>query len=150
MNSLHTLAGVTHALPFHLYDDVKRQPTRCELVVHPGQGWAVATEMAGGAGLAQCHLTLATLICQQYPIAPAALTLFTRYAYTTAHESIYAVRFGVGERDLFDDIRFVGPRREALNSEDVAALQQALTTGQAPAPGWRALSATLVTHRARA
>ena len=142
MNALHTLAGVTHALPFHLYDDVKRQPSRCELVVHPAQGWAVATELSdsGGPGLASCQLTLATKVCQEYGIDPEALTLFTRYAYTGSYENVYAVRFVSGERDLFDGIRFLGPRRDMLNPEDVTALVQQLTEGQAPAPNWRALS----------
>ena len=140
MNALHTLAGVTHALPFHLYDDVKRQPARCELVVHPGQGWAVATELPDSTpGLAVCQVTLATKICQEYGIDPQDLTLFTRYAYAGSYENVYAVRFVSGERDLFDGIRFLGPRRDLLNPEDVAALVQQLTAGEAPAPGWRAL-----------
>ena len=72
MNNLSTLAGVTHALPFHLYDDVKQQPTRCELVVHPAQGWAVATELENGtAGLSQCPVTLAAKVCQQFNIRGA-------------------------------------------------------------------------------
>lgn len=141
MNSLVTLAGVTHALPFHLYDDVKQAPTRCEVVVHPEQGWAVATELAegGAAGLAQCPLTLAAKICQEYSIDPQALALFTRYAYTGNYENVYAVRFVSGERDLFDGIRFLGPRRDMLSPEEVDMLVQQLSSGQAPAPEWRAL-----------
>ena len=141
MNALHTLAGVTHALPFHLYDDVKRQPTRCELVVHPAQGWAVATELpdSGTAGLALCQVTLATKICQEYGIDPTALTLFTRYAYTGNYENVYAVRFVSAERDLFDGIRFLGARRDMLNPEEVTELVQQLTGGENPAPVWRAL-----------
>lgn len=141
MNLLHTLAGVKHALPFDLFDDTRHQPTRCELVVHPAQGWAVATELpdSGTAGLALCQVTLATKLCQEYEIDPRALTLFTRYAYSAAHESVYAVRFVSGDRDLFDGVRFLGPRRDMLNPEDVAALVQQLTEGRAPAPVWRAL-----------
>jgi hypothetical protein len=146
MNSLHLLADVTHVLPFHLYDDVKRQPTRCELVVHPGQGWAVASELPQTLqqpaliGLVQCHITLAAKICQEYNIEPGLLTLFTRYAYSDNYENVYAVRFGHGERDLFDGIRFVEPRRDMLNQEDVTALVEQLSSGQAPAQGWRALT----------
>jgi hypothetical protein len=141
MNSLSTLAGVTHALPFHLYDDVKQQPTRCELVVHPAQGWAVATELEGNpTGLIQCQATLATKICQEYGIDPQALTLLTRYAYTGNYENVYVVRFVSGERDLFDAIRFLGPRRDMLKPEDVDALVQQLSNGEAPAQQWHALS----------
>ncbi|MFC6225833.1 hypothetical protein ACFP2F_21490 [Hymenobacter artigasi] len=140
MNSLSTLAGVTHVLPFHLYDDVKQQPTRCELVVHPAQGWAVATELDNGtAGLIQCQVTLATKICQEYHIDPQALTLFTHYAYTGNYENVYVVRFVSGTRDLFDGIRFLGPRRYMLTPEDVTVLVQLLNNGQAPASEWRAL-----------
>lgn len=141
MNNLSTLAGVTHALPFHLYDDVKQQPTRCELVVHPAQGWAVATELENGtAGLSQCPVTLAAKVCQQFNIDPQALTLFTRYAYTGNYENVYVVRFVSGERDLFDGVRFLGPRRDMLRPEEVDALVQQLSSGQAPAPAWRALT----------
>ena len=141
MNARHTLAGVTHALPFHLYDDVKRPPTRCELIVNPAQGWAVATEIpdTGTPGLAFCQVTLATKICQEYAIDPTGLTLFTRYAYAGSYENVYVVRFVSGERDLFDGIRFLGPRRDMLNPEDVTALVEQLTNGQAPALVWRAI-----------
>ena len=137
------MAGVTHALPFHLYDDVKQQPTRCELVVYPAQGWAVATELdKGTTGFIQCQVTLATKICQEFSIAPEALTLLTRYAYTGNYENVYVVRFVSGERDLFDRIRFLALRRDMLKPEDVDALVQQLSNGQAPAQQWRALSHT--------
>lgn len=148
MNSLHLLADVTHVLPFHLYDDVKRQPTRCELVVQPAQGWAVATELPQTLqqpaliGLVQCHVTLAAKVCQEYNIEPSSLTLFTRYAYSDNYENVYAVHFGHGERDLFDGIRFLEPRRVMLNQEDVGALVVQLRSGQAPPPAWRALAPT--------
>lgn len=142
MNALHTLPEVLHALPFHFYDDVKRQPARCELVVHPSHGWAVATELEKGVvgSLVQCHASLAAKICQEYEIAPGALTLFTRYAYSSNYENVYAVRFGHGERDLFNDVRFLAPRRDLLSPEDIADLVQTLQRGEAPAPGWRALA----------
>lgn len=144
LNALHTLPDVIHVLPFHLYDDVTRQPARCELVVHPAHGWAVATEPEQGAvgSLLQCPVTLAAKVCQQYGIAPGALSLFTRYAYSSNYENVYAVRFGHGERDLFNDVRFLAPRRDMLSPEDVAALVQALQQGQVPAPTWRALATT--------
>ena len=140
MNSLSTLAGVTHALPFHLYGDVKQLPTRCELVVHPVQGWPVATELNNGTtGLIQCQVTLATKICQEFGIAPEAPTLLTRYACTGNYENVSVVRFVSGKRDLFDGIRFLRPRRDMLKPEDMDALVQQLTTGEAPEPGWRSL-----------
>ncbi|UPL51274.1 hypothetical protein [Hymenobacter sublimis] len=142
LDALYTLPDVIHALPFYLYDDVKRQPARCELVVHPAHGWTVATELEQGAvgSLMQCPVTLAAKVCQQYGIAPGALSLFTRYAYSSNYENVYAVRFGHGERDLFNDVSFLAPRRDMLSPEDVAALVQALQQGKAPAPNWRALA----------
>ncbi len=137
MENLSNLPGVSQAEPFHFYDDEKRQPAQCSLLVHPGQGWAIATEQPGGLGLAQCQLTLATKICQQYGIQPEALMLFTRYAHED--QNMYAVRFQAGERDLFEDVRFLGARREWLHPEEVTTLVEALAAGQAPAPAWRAV-----------
>ena len=143
MKSLSTLTGIIHSLPFHFYDDDKQQPARCELVVHPAQGWAVATELESETtGLSQCQLTLAARICQQYNIEPQDLALFTRYAYTDTYENVYVLHFVSGERDLFDGIRFMGPCRERLTLADVDALVARLREGQAPAPQWRALTVT--------
>lgn len=141
MHALHTLPGVIHALPFHLSDDVRRRPARCELVAHPTDGWAVATELAEGTAgsLLQCPLTLAATVCQQFGIAPGALALFTRYAYSSNCENVYAVRFGHGEQDLFNDIRFLAPRRNLLTREEIAGLLETLRHGRKPAPTWRAL-----------
>jgi len=131
MESLAALPGVVHANPFHLYDDDKRQPVKCDLVVHPGQGWAVATELAdGGPGLVLCSLTLATSICSQYNIEPEKLALFVRYAYGTDYESIYSLHFAAGGRDLFDGVRFTGATRHLVPIVDVPALLDALSAGQ--------------------
>lgn len=140
MESIHLIAGVMHALPFHFFDP-QHQPTRCELAVHPQHGWAVATELPEVApGLTACSLTLATKLCQEFDIAPAALVLFTRYTYSSNYENIYVVRFGHGEKDLFDGVRFLAPHRDLLTPEQVASLVDELRAGQAPASTWRALA----------
>lgn len=147
MESLANVPGVSQAEPFYLSDDTKHQPLRCSLLVHPGQGWAIATEIEGGPGLAQSHVTLATKVCQQYGIAPEALALFTRYAH--GDQNMYAVHFDVGEPDLFEGVRFLGAHREQLHLLDVAALVEALASGQAPAPAWRAVVPTSTISRSR-
>lgn len=138
MEALFGLPGVVHDLPFHLYDDDKRQPVKCDLVVQPAQGWAVATELAdGGPGLASCPLTLATAVCSKYDIEPERLVLLVRYAYGTNYESFYSLHFVAGGRDLFDGVRFVGPSRHLVPVADMPALMEALSTGQAAT--WKAL-----------
>lgn len=124
-----------------------RQPAQCSLLVHPGQGWAIATEQPNGPGLAQCHLTLATKICQDYGIQPETLSLFTRYAH--GDTNMYAVRFETGERDLFEAVRFMGARREWLHPQEAAALVEALAEGQAPAPAWRAVRVATPSGKAK-
>jgi hypothetical protein len=132
MNTLQTIPGVTHTSPFHLYDDEKRQPVKCDLLVHPAQGWAVATELAdGGPGLLLCPLTLATSICREYKIEPEKLVLFVRYAYGADYENIYALHFVEGGRDLFDTVRFTGASRQLVPLVDMPVLLEALRTGQA-------------------
>lgn len=81
MQDFRQLPGVYQVQPFHFFDP-HHQPTRCELVVQPAQGWAVATELpdAKGAGLMYSLTTLAAKICQEYEVAPAQLSLFVRYA----------------------------------------------------------------------
>jgi hypothetical protein len=134
MESLAALPGVVHANPFHLYDDDKRQPVKCDLVVQPAQGWAVATELAdGGPGLVLCPLTLAT--CNN--IEPEKLALFVRYAYDTSYESIYSLHFAASGRDLFDGVRFTEATRHLVPIVDVPALLNVLSTGQTAT--WRAL-----------
>lgn len=143
MNTLENLPGVVHVNPFHLYDDDKRQPVKCDLLVHPGQGWAVATELAdGGPGLVMCPLTLATAICTQYSIEPEKLLLFTRYAYAADYQSIYTLHFGAGGRDLFDGVRFAGATRQLVPELDVPALIEALSTDQLPAASMKAIRPT--------
>lgn len=138
MNALKNLPGITHTHPFHLYDDDKRQPVKCDLVVHPAQGWAVATELAdGGPGLVMCPLTLAISICTEYRIEPEKLVLLVRYAYSTEYESIYSLHYAAGGRDLFDGVSFAGATRHLVPVVDVPALMKALSTGQVAT--WRAL-----------
>jgi hypothetical protein len=140
MNTLENLPGVTHANPFHLYDDEKRRPVKCDLVVNPAEAWAVATELTdAGPGLVLCPLTLATAVCTKYDIAPERLMLFVRYAYAADYESIYSLHFVAGGRDLFDGVRFVGATRQLVPQVDVPALLEALSTSQAPAVSMRAI-----------
>jgi hypothetical protein len=141
MNTLESIAGVTHTNPFHLYADEKRQPVKCDLVVQPAQGWAVATELSdGGPGLILCPLTLAAAICRDYSIEPEKLVLVVRYAFGADYENLYLLHFATGERDLFDAVRFSGPARHLVPQLDVPALLEALSTGQV-AP-WRALKSS--------
>lgn len=140
MEALANIAGVVQANPFHIYDDAKRQPVKCDLVVNPSQGWAVATELAdGGPGLVLCPITLATAVCREYHIEPESLTLFVRYAFAANYESIYVLRFAAGGRDLFDGVRFEGANRQMVPTVDVPELMEALRAGQAPAATGRAL-----------
>ncbi|MBO3273102.1 hypothetical protein [Hymenobacter defluvii] len=146
MNNLDMLPGVVKVLPFVVHDDVRYKPSQCELLVHPEQGWSIATELAAGpnnisVALTLCHHTLAAMICKAHKIELAHFTLFTRYAYSEAHESVYVVRFSAGERNLFDEVRFVGARRELVNPADMAAVKRYLCDGQAPPRNWRALVA---------
>lgn len=141
MEFLSEVAEAQQVQPFHFFD-ANGKPTRCSLVVHPAQKWAIATELANTAytGLAQCPTTLATKICQEYEIEPEALILFTRYTYAPDHSSMYVVRFGHGTRDFFEGVHLVAPSRDALTDADVAELLQSLSNGQAPATAWRALA----------
>ncbi|QKG59149.1 hypothetical protein GKZ68_20940 (plasmid) [Hymenobacter sp. BRD128] len=138
MNPFQAIPGVVHANPFHIYDDEKRRPVKCDLVVQPGQAWAVATELANeGPGLVLCPLTLASAICTQYSIEPEKLVLLVRYDYAADYESIYSLHFVAGGRDLFDGVRFAGATRNVVSPVDVPGLMEALRTGTTGP--WRAL-----------
>ena len=141
MDTLNQVAGVQQVQPFHFFT-ASSQPTRCDLLVNPAQKWAIATELtqAGYTGLAQCHITLATKICQEYEIEPETLILFTRYAYVPDYSSLYVVRFAHGSRDFFEGVHFVTPYRDTLTDDQAAQLVQQLSAGQAPPAAWRALA----------
>ncbi|MDF7815276.1 hypothetical protein [Hymenobacter sp. YC55] len=150
MEALLQMPCVVHVPQFHLYDDEKRQPASCELMVAPALGWAIATELIdGGPGLARCHQTLAIKVCQQYPIEPGVLTLFTRYTDRKTYENLYVLHFASGGRDLFNDITFVGSTRRPVAELDTPFVVQMLqAAGMQPAmkqpgaslpPEWRAL-----------
>lgn len=141
MDFLTEVTQAQQVQPFHFFD-ASSKPTRCNLVVHPARKWAIATELTEGGytGLAQCSITLATKICQEYDIEPEALILFTRYAYAPNYSSLYVVRFGHGSRDFFEGVHFVAPHRDALTEDEAAQLVQELTNGQAPPASWRALA----------
>jgi hypothetical protein len=131
---------VRQAQPFHFFDP-HHQPTKCELVVCPAQGWAVATELpdAKGAGLMHSLTTLASKVCTEYNIAPAQLSLFARYAYSDEATGWYMVRFDHSDRDLFDGVRFLAPTRKEVPPDVAGVLLKELASGQAPALEWRAV-----------
>lgn len=139
METLLSLPSILEKKPFHFFD-AQAQPTRCDLIVSPAQGWAIATELpqTGRAGLNQCPQTLAAKICGEYGIAPGMLILLIRYAYPDA-DSYFVVRFVQGGADLFDGLTFIGPSREPLDPDQVAELFQQLTAGEAPQPLLRAI-----------
>lgn len=140
MDSLLQMPGVIHAPIFHLYDDEKRQPARCELMVAPALGWAVATQINdGGLGLVVCRQTLAVKVCQLYPIEPERLVLFLRYTDLSTYQNLYSLHFASGGRDLFNEISFVGPTRRPVAELDTPFLIKALQAGEPLPSEWRAL-----------
>lgn len=140
MDSLLQLAGVSHVPVFHLYDDEKRQPARCELLVNAAQRWAVATQITdGGPGLVLCHQTLAVKVCQLYPIEPGDLFLFTRYTDNATYQNVYSLHFTSGGRDLFGGIAFTGVNRRPVAEVDTDTLIKDLREGNELPPEWRAV-----------
>jgi len=142
MENLLNLPGTRHVRPLHFFD-AQAQPTRCDLLVHPAQGWAVATELPqnGRAGINQCPQSLAAKFCGEYGIALEALVLLARYAYPD-EDSYFLVRFVHGSADLFDGFTFAGPSREPLDPNQVEELFTQLTAGQEPQPQLRAIHPT--------
>lgn len=140
LDDLLQLPGVVHVPIFHFYDDEKRQPARCELLVAPALNWAVATELPdGGPGLARCHLTLAVKVCQLYPMEPGRLTLFTRYTDRQTYQNLYSLHFATGGRDLFDGVAFGGVSRRPVADLDAPFLLAALQAGEPLPVEWRAV-----------
>lgn len=140
MDSLLQVPGVSHVPVFHLYDDEKRQPARCELLVNAAQQWAVATQISdGGPGLVLCHLTLAIKVCQLYPIEPGNLILFTRYTDHRTYQNVYSLHFTSGGRDLFGGISFTGVNRQPVPEVDTPGLIAQLREGVVLDARWRAV-----------
>jgi hypothetical protein len=144
MTSLALVSGLTHVPVFRFVDE-QYQPLQSELLVSRANHWAVATEQPqsnpkNGGPLQLGAPSLAANICREYEIEPADLTLFARYVYSGGYESLYAVHFASGTRDLFEGIRFIGIMpRELLKPEQVTELMHLLHAGQ-PAPAmWRAI-----------
>lgn len=146
METLLSLPGIQERKPFYLFD-AQSQPTKCDLVVSPEQGWAIATELpqAGRTSLSQCPQTLAAKICSEYGNAPALLILLVRYAYPDA-DSYFLVRFVQGGADLFDGFTFIGPSREPLDPKQVEELFDQLRAGQEPHPALRAIHPPISRH----
>lgn len=142
MDSLLDLPGVVHEALFPLCEVSQGPVAWCELLVAPGAGWAVVTQLNdGGPGLVLYHPELASRICQRYGIAPERLVLLSRYTDHHSYENVYVVHFTGGERDLFETITFTGSSRQALGPLDTPALLLLLHQAQ-PLPGeWRAVQA---------
>lgn len=140
MLSFSDVAAVREVQPFN-FSDAQCKLVACDLLVNPAQGWAIATERtdAGGAGLMLSFAPLAATICQAYQIEPRQLTLFVRYAYDNDFSSLYVVHFAHGERDLFEGVRFLTPRRQELPPEAAAELLEQLQSGQTPSTTLRAI-----------
>ena len=149
MENLLSIPGVQQVEPLHFFD-AQAQPIRCDLLVHPAQGWAIATELpqTGRAGLSQCPQTLAAKICGEYGIAPAGLVLLVRYAYPDV-DSYFLVRFVQGGTDLFNGFTFIGASREPLDPEQVAELFTQLTAGAGPSATFRAVQPPAPPHRSK-
>jgi len=138
MNLLTTDPLVKEVAAFHFCDH-NQQPTKCRLLVHPLQGWAVATELPDTKGLVQSAPALAAKICQQYNIDPCILTLLTRHVNGNYYEAYYAVHFGHSEQSLRNSLCFKGATRQLLGPEETANLLRRLQAGMAPDPALRAL-----------
>ena len=139
MENLLHISGIQQLKPVHFFN-TDHQPTRCDLLVHPAQGWAIATELhpAGQPGLVHCALTLASKICQEFRIDPAVLALLSRHEYNS-FASYNVLHFVHGGPDLFLGISFLGPLRNPLPMEQAEQLFQQLSAGQPPGPELRAL-----------
>lgn len=146
METLLQIPGIQQIQPFHFLDS-NHQPTKCNLLVHPAQGWAIATELhlAGQTPIQYCALTLASKVCQEFSIDPTALALFSRYDYGEV-ASYYVLHFVHGGPDLFFGISFLGPLRDVLPQEQAEQLFQQLAAGQQPAPELRALRKPIINH----
>jgi hypothetical protein len=138
MNPLTADSYAKDVAAFHFCDH-NQQPIKCRLLVHPSQGWAVATELPDTKGLVQAAPALAAKICQQYTIDPSFLTLLTRHINGNYYEAYYAVHFGHSERGLQNSFCFQNATRQLLGPEEIALLLQRLQAGVAPDPALRAL-----------
>jgi hypothetical protein len=141
MQTLSALEGAVHH-PLFRFLDATQGAMQCELLVHPLQGWAIATEQPGKGrpNLMPCAPTLAAKICREFNVPFDSLVLLTRCVYGPGNESIYVQRFGHGEVDLFETARFLAPTREPLMEHQVSALLEGLQAGQGVSPQWRTLA----------
>lgn len=146
METLLQIPGIQNIEPFHFFD-TEHKPTQCNLLVHPAQGWAIATELhkAGQTTIQFCALTLASKVCQDFNIDPTALALFSRYDYGGI-ANYYVLHFVHGGPDLFFGISFLGPMRDVLPQEQAEELFQQLVAGQRPGPELRALRKPVINH----
>ena len=149
MENLLSIPGSQRAEPFYFFNDLA-QPARCEVLVHPANGWAIVTDLPlffwDRIGLRS--LDLAAMLCDQYGIAPTALVLLARYASPHA-DSYCLLRFVHGDRDIFGGFTFIGPMREPLDPKQVAELLARLNAGGPPQRSLRAIKNPLLPHPSR-
>jgi hypothetical protein len=135
------LEDVRHAQRVHPFGFWSADGLRveCSLLVHPARQWAIATELCHKAypSLQRCQAELAAALQRTYGLAPAALTLFIRYAYGPGCATIYVTRFDPGQAAGPGRQPLV-PRQELLAEDEAAQLIQSLVEDRAPAPYWRA------------
>jgi len=98
---------------------------------HPDPSRTGAGPLTRGVG------QLATKLCQDHNIDPAALTLLLCFVYPDGYESVGLAHFGHGERDLFDGVRFTGPTREMLEPDRVDLLLELLRRSATLPPEWQ-------------
>ncbi|QNE42302.1 hypothetical protein F1C16_22010 (plasmid) [Hymenobacter sp. NBH84] len=134
MENLRNIPGVQMAPSFN-FTGVRAQLAQCDLVVHPAQGWAIATEPpeARVTGFNECAENLAAKICIEYDIAPTALVLVAHYVYA-GNEYYFLYHFVHGDHDIFGGITFIGAHRKLLDAGQVAQLLQHLLAGGQPGP----------------
>ena len=134
LEKLRNIPGVQLAQPFH-FTGLRAQVAQCDLVVHPAQGWAIATEppLARGTGFNECAENLAGKICEDYDIAPTALVLIAHYVYA-AKDYYFQYHFVHGDHDVFGGITFIGAHRKPLDPEQAVQLLQQLLAGREPGP----------------
>lgn len=129
LEKLRSIPGVQFAqsLPFA---GVHSQRAQCDLVVHPAQGWAIATEPpeAGGTAFNECAENLAAKICADFDIAPTALVLIANYDYA-GRDYYLLYHFVHGDHDIFGGITFIGGHREPLDPAQIFQLEQHLVAG---------------------
>ena len=129
METLLTLPGTIREEPFHFFDS-RKQPARCNLLVHPGQHWAIVTERpdAIGEGLFMSACMVAQAVCSKHNLNPPQLILLANYPFKGGR-NVYSMHYQRGERDMFGGLVFAGPSRRAISPVDMKDVVAMLTEG---------------------